>query len=69
MQNLAMKTQTTRPSGVQLYASEEKGKRAPTLDEIHRRKLEIHIERGDHACDLDEFLDEWAQAERELREK
>jgi hypothetical protein len=38
-----------------------------TLDEIHRRALEIHIERGGHGCDLDNYSDEWLQAERELR--
>jgi hypothetical protein len=41
----------------------------PTLYEIHRRALEIHIERGGHGYDLDEYLEEWLQAERELREK
>jgi hypothetical protein len=48
---------------------EERGKNVPTLDEIHRRALEIHIERGGHSYDLDEYLEEWLQAERELREK
>jgi len=48
---------------------EGKGKNVPTLDEIHRRTLEIHIERGGHGYDLDEYLDEWLQAECELREK
>ena len=48
---------------------EGKGKNVPTLDEIHRRALEIHIERGGHGYDLDEYLEEWLQAERELREK
>jgi hypothetical protein len=48
---------------------EGKGKNVPTLDEIHRPTLEIHIERGGHGYDLDEYLDEWLQAERELREK
>jgi hypothetical protein len=38
-----------------------------TLDEINRRALEIHIEHGGHDYDLDEYLDEWLQAERELR--
>jgi hypothetical protein len=38
----------------------------PTLDEIRRRAFEIHIERGGiHGCDLDD----WLQAERELKEK
>jgi hypothetical protein len=48
---------------------EERGKNAPTLDEIRRRTLEIHIERGGQGYDLDEYLDEWLQAERDLREK
>ena len=67
MQNLPMNVHIMQPSGLQSDVSEEKGKRAPTLDEIHRRRLEIHVERGDHRCHLDEFLDEWAQAEHELR--
>ena len=41
----------------------------PTPDEIRRRVLEIHIEHGGHGYDLDEYLDEWLTAERELREK
>ena len=48
---------------------EERGKNVPTLDEIHRRALEIHVERGGQGYDLDEYLDEWLQAERELRKK
>jgi hypothetical protein len=48
---------------------EGKGKNVPTLDEIHRRTHEIHVERGGHGYDLDEYLDEWLQAERELREE
>ena len=48
---------------------EGKGKNVPTLDEIHRRALEIRTERGRHGYDLDEYLEEWLQAERELREK
>ena len=50
-------------------APEGRGKNVPTLDEIHRRAHEIHVERGDHGCDLDNYLDEWLQAKRELREK
>jgi hypothetical protein len=49
--------------------AEERGKNVPTLDEIHRRAFEIHFERGGRGYDLDEYLDEWLQAERELREK
>ena len=41
-------------------------KNAPTTEEIRRRAFEIHIERGGiHGCDLDD----WSQAERELRER
>jgi hypothetical protein len=58
------------PRGIhRSHVPEGKGKNVPTLDEIHRRRLEIHVERGDHDYDLDEYLDEWLQAERELREK
>ena len=45
---------------------EEKVQNGPTLAEIRQRAFEIHIERGGiHGCDLDD----WRQAERELREK
>jgi hypothetical protein len=66
-QNLATSDQNTRPRGVRSDVPEEIGKNVPTLDEIHRRALEIHIERGGHGCDLDNYLDEWLQAERERR--
>jgi hypothetical protein len=65
-QNLATNAQNTRPRVVRSDVAEEIGKNVPTLDEIHRRALEIHIERGGHGCDLDNYLDEWLQAEREL---
>jgi hypothetical protein len=68
-QNVARNAQNTRPRGVGPDVPEEIGKNVPTLDEIHRRALEIHIERGDHGCDLDNYLDEWLQAERELQGK
>ena len=68
-QNLAMNAQNTRPRGVGSGVPEEMGKNVPTLDEIHRRAREIHNERGGHVCDLDNYLDEWLQAERELRER
>jgi hypothetical protein len=68
-QNLATSDQNTRPRGVRSDVPEEIRKNVPTLDEIHRRALEIHIERGGHGCDLDNYLDEWLQAERELKEK
>ena len=41
-------------------------KNAPTTEEIRQRAYEIHIERGGfHGCDMDD----WWQAERELRER
>jgi hypothetical protein len=46
--------------------SEEDGKNEPPLAEIRERAFEIHIERGGiHGCDLDD----WLQAERELKRK
>ncbi len=68
-QYLATNARNTRPTGVGSDVPEEIGKNVPTLDEIHRRALEIHIERGGHGCDLDNYLDEWLQAERELQGK
>lgn len=65
----ATNVQNTRPSRLLSDVPEESGKNVPTLDEIRRRALEIHIEHGGHDYDLDEYLDEWLQAERELREK
>jgi hypothetical protein len=45
---------------------EEGQKNGPPPAEIRRRAFEIHIERGGiHGCDLDD----WMQAERELRLK
>ncbi len=68
-QNLATNAQNTRPSRFRSDVREERGKNVPTLDEIRRRALEIHIERGGHGYDLDEYLDEWRLAQRELQEK
>jgi hypothetical protein len=68
-QNLPANAQNTRPRVVRSDVAEEAGKNVPTLDEINRRALEIHVERGDHSCDLDDYLDDWLQAERELRER
>ena len=69
LRNQATNDQNARPSRFRSDVSEERGKNVPTLDEIRRRALEIHIERGGHDYDLDEYLDEWLQAERELQEK
>ena len=68
-QNLATNAQNTLQRSVGSDIPQEKGQNVPTLDEIHRRAIEIHIERGGHGCDLDNYLDEWLQAERELQGK
>ena len=65
----ATNVQNTRPGHFRPDVPEERRKNVPTMDEIHRRMLEIHTEHGGHDYDLDEYLDEWLQAERELREK
>jgi hypothetical protein len=69
LQDQARNAQSTRPSSFRSDVPDKRGKNMPTLDEIRRRALEIHIEHGGHSYDLDEYLDEWLQAERELREK
>ena len=69
LRDQATNAQNTRPSSRRSDLPEERGKNVPTLDEIHRRALEIRTERGRHGYDLDEYLEEWLQAERELREK
>ena len=48
---------------------EERDKNGPSLTEIRQRALEIHVERGGDGCDLENYLDDWLQAERELQEK
>ena len=56
---------TTREAS-QPDLAEEATKQEPTPEEIRKRAFEIHIERGGiHGCDLDD----WLQAERELRSK
>jgi hypothetical protein len=69
LRDQATSAQNTRPSRFRSDVPEERGKNVPTPEEIRRRALEIHIEHGGHGYDLDEYLDEWLQAERELREK
>ena len=66
--NLATKAQSL-PTGIRSGVSEETSKNGPPFAEIHERAREIHIERGGHVCDMDNYLDEWLQAERELQEK
>jgi hypothetical protein len=48
---------------------EERDKNGPSLAEIRQRALEIHVERGGDGCDLEKYLDDWVQAERELQEE
>jgi hypothetical protein len=63
--NLATEVQNV-PQGVHPDVSEESGNDGPSPREIRRRAFEIHIEHGGiHGCDLDD----WMQAERELRQK
>ena len=66
--NLATKPQNI-PRDIRLGVQEEIGKNGPSFVEIHQRAREIHIERGDHVCDMENYLDEWLQAEHELQEK
>jgi hypothetical protein len=57
-QNMRTEIRSDEPEGT--------GENGPSLAEIRQRAFEIHIERGGiHGCDLDD----WRQAERELREK
>jgi hypothetical protein len=65
-QNLKTNNQNTPSIVFRPEVKEEKGQNGTTLAEIRQRAFEIHIERGGiHGCDLDD----WLQAERELREK
>jgi hypothetical protein len=65
--NLA--TEAQNMAGIRSGVPEETGKNGRTFAEIHQRAREIHIERGGHVCDMDNYLDEWLQAEHELQEK
>lgn len=49
--------------------SEERHKNGPSLAEIRERALQIHVERGGDGCGLENYLDDWLEAERELQEK
>jgi len=65
--NLA--TEAQNMAGIRSSVPEETGKNGPSFLEIHERARELHIERGDHLCDMDSYLDEWLEAEHELQEK
>jgi hypothetical protein len=62
-------TEAQNMAGIRSGVPEETGKNGPSLAETHQRAREIHIERGGHLCDMDNYLDEWLQAEHELQEK
>jgi hypothetical protein len=66
--NLATNDQNTT-AGNPSHISEARHKNAPSLAEIRQRALEIHVERGGDGGDLENYLNEWRQAERELQEK
>jgi hypothetical protein len=66
LQNLATKGHDISTGILRPDFAEERDKNEPPLREIRQRAFEIHIERGGiHGCDLDD----WVQAERELKEK
>jgi len=65
-QNTSTKVESTPKIILRSHVPEESGKNEPPLAEIRQRAFEIHIERGGiYGCDLDD----WLQAERELKEK
>jgi len=66
--NLATEAQDM-PTGIRSSVPVETSRNGPSFAEIRQRAREIHIERGGHVCDMDNYLDEWLQAERELQEK
>jgi len=68
-QNPSANAQNMPRSILRSHIPEESGKNEPPLAETRQRAREIHIERGGHVCDMDNYLDEWLQAERELQEK
>ena len=57
------------PTEIRSDVPEGTGGSGPSLAEIRQRALEIHVERGGDGSDLENYLDEWVQAERELQEK
>lgn len=68
-ENVARNTQDLTRNVHPPEATEGKNKNGPSVVDIRQRALEIHNRGGAHPCDLDNYLDAWLQAERELREK
>jgi hypothetical protein len=67
MKRAAVRNAESRPSVIFQSDNAERGRRnSSSTEEIRQRAFEIYMERGGiHGCDLDD----WLQAERELREK
>jgi hypothetical protein len=69
-QNLKTNAHDATTGILQSDFAEKGGKNGPTPSEIRPRTFEIHTKRGGiHGCDLETYLDDWMQAERELQEK
>ena len=66
LQDPITNAQTISRSILRSNVAEESRNNGSSLAEIRERAFEIHLERGGiHGCDLDD----WLQAERELKEK
>jgi hypothetical protein len=67
MKRTALRSAESRPSIIFQSDNVEQRRRSPlSLQEIRQRAFEIYMERGGiHGCELDD----WLQAERELRER
>ena len=67
MKRAAVRNAESRPSVIFQSDNAERGRRSsPSPEEIRQRAFEIYMERrGIHCCELDD----WLQAERDLREK
>jgi hypothetical protein len=57
------------PTGIRSSVPVETSRNGPSFAEIRQRARQIHIERGAHVCEMNNYLDEWLQAEHELQEK
>jgi hypothetical protein len=66
--NLATEAQNM-PTGIRSSVPVETSRNGPSFAEIRQGARQIHIERGAHVCEMNNYLDEWLQAERELQEK
>jgi len=53
--NLATKAQNM-PTGIRRVYRKKQARDGPSSQNHERRAREIHIERGDHVCDMDNYL-------------